>query len=97
MDTDLARYLYASCYVKAYRELELELDNAIPDWILKNAKVANIKDLLKKEAGIYDRVSIKQLQGVGLDPDHQNTQSFIDRFKVQRAGKPFYNSNMPPV
>ncbi len=88
MDTDLARYIYAACYVKAYRELEVELEKNIPNRVLKGARVTNIKELLKKEASIYDRVSIKQLQAVRLDPDHQNTQSFVDRFKVQREESP---------
>ena len=88
MDTDLARYVYAACYAKVYKELEQELSEGIPNWVLEKARVKNAKEFLKKEAGIYDRISIKQLQLVELDPDHQNTQSFVDRFKVQRAESP---------
>lgn len=88
MDTDLARYVYAACYAKVYKELEQAFSKGIPDWVLEKARVKNMKGFLKKEAGIYDRISIKQLKQVELGPDHQNTQSFVDRFKVQRAESP---------
>ena len=86
MDTDIARYIYSSCYAVAYREMEDILSQNLPDWVL--SKIGTVKDYLKKESGIYDRVSIHDLKEVSLAPDHKNTQSFVDRFKVQRAESP---------
>ncbi|CAM3698547.1 DNA cytosine methyltransferase [Parendozoicomonas haliclonae] len=86
MDTDIARYVYSSCYAVAYRELEEALKADIPDRVL--SKIGTVKDFLKKEHSIYDRVSLDDLKEVSLAPDHKNTQSFVDRFKVQRAESP---------
>ena len=80
MDTDLTRYIYCASYAMAYKEIH-DLYKG-----LNNKK--NTKETLKRKFSLYDRVNIEELRDVGLDPEHQNTQSFVDRFKVQRAESP---------
>ncbi len=83
MDTDLARYVYIACYAVAYQDMQEKIRSVFPSFDAMKAR-----DFLSKKCRISDRVNIDHLKEAGLQPYHQNTQSFVDRFKVQRAESP---------
>ena len=90
MDTDLIRYVYMSSYALTHNELVglfgkfLSSAQSGADVSSSNKKA---KDMLASLA-IRERLNIDDLTQIGLDPDHRNTKSFVDRFKVQRVEIP---------
>ena len=83
MDADLQRYAYCACYAQAYSELERELQDSFAGYA-----EGSPKEFLAKKCKISDRITINDLINAGLEPDHANKSSFVDRFKVQRAEIP---------
>ena len=87
MDTDLIRYVYMSSYAQAHYEMVGLLSNYLSSSESDVALERKAKDMLASLA-LRERLNIDDLTEIGLDPDHRNTKSFVDRFKVQRVEIP---------